>query len=71
MSLFMLRASQLMARGLEADQHRTIAGIVARRRADKIAQQIGVALFPDVPCDEVTDGIGAIVMPLEQRADER
>jgi hypothetical protein len=46
-----------------ADQQRPLAGIVARQRAHKIADQMGVATFPDMQRAEMTDGKGAVVVP--------
>lgn len=61
---------QIEAAAIEADQHRPLAGVVARQPRDEVAGQIGLALFADMPGAETAHDVGAVVLALgEQRAD--
>ena len=40
---------QIEAAAIEADQYRPLVGIIARQSGDKIVDQVGLALFADMP----------------------
>ena len=55
---------QVEAAAIEADQHRSVASIVARQGCDKIAYQIGRTFVTDVPGAEAAHDVSAIVLAL-------